>query len=151
MLVIWKLLFGGASSSSLALDLGLLAGRLWVGIPMAFIWGAAKIPPAPGFITTVGNLGFPMPTLFAWCAALSEVVGGAMIALGLMTRPASLLLGFTMFVAAFMQKADESFWDPSRLNPTHYLVFCIVLLLTGAGRLSVDQVLRPKPDGRGLR
>lgn len=143
MTLLWRLLFSGARSTSLKLDLALLVVRLWVGIPMAAIWGAAKLPPAPGFVTNVGNLGFPLPTFFAWCAALSEVVGGGLLVLGVMTRPAAFFLGFTMFVASFLQKANEGFWEPSRLNPTHYLVFCVVLLLAGAGRLSVDQVLRP--------
>lgn len=151
MTLLWKIIFGGIKSSSLPLDFALLIARLWVGIPMAFVWGIGKLPPPPGFVSNVGSLGFPMPTFFAWCAALSEIVGGALLILGVMTRPAALFLGFTMFVAAFMAKADLSFFDPGRLNPTHFLVFCTLLLLTGAGRLSIDQILRPKPDGKGLR
>ena len=151
MLLFWKILFGGIRSSSVWLDLALLIARLWVGIPMAFVFGIGKLPPPSGFVSSVADLGFPMPSFFAWCAALAEIVGGGLLILGVMTRPAALFLGFTMFVAAFMAKADLSFFDPGRMNPTHFLVFCVLLLLTGAGRLSVDQILRPKPDGKGLR
>lgn len=145
----WKILFGGGKTS-LGVDVGLLLLRLWVGLPMAFVYGRAKLPPSPGFISGVGDMGFPMPTLFAWCAAMSEFLGGVLIALGLMTRPAAAALAFTMFIAVFKMKGDLGYWEPDRMNPTHYLVGCLVLLLAGAGRLSCDTVLRPKGRDRGM-
>lgn len=150
--MISKVVFGGSRSKAVGIDVGLLVLRLWVGLPMALVWGPSKIPPAPGFVEAVGKLGFPMPTFFAWCAGMSEVMGGALLVMGLMTRPAALFLGFTMFVAAFWQKAGMEFFSADRLNPTHFLVMCIVLLITGAGRMSADQALRPKAEiGMGGR
>ena len=47
-----------------------------------------------------GSLGIPMPELMAWVAALTEVVGGVLLLIGLAVRVVSLPLMFTMFVAA---------------------------------------------------
>jgi len=146
-----KMVFSGARTHALAVDTAILLARLWVGLAMALVYGTQKLPPQVGFIEVVGKLGFPAPTFFAWCAALSEVVGGAMIALGVMTRPAAAMLGFTMFVAAFLQKSGLEFFSPDRLNPTHYLIFCLAILLTGGGRISLDHLLRPRTDARLIR
>lgn len=145
---VWKILHGG-SRTSLGTDLALLLVRLWVGLPMALVFGRGKLPPPPTFTSAVADMGFPVPTLFAWAAVLAEVIGGALVAIGLMTRPAAFFLAFTMAVAAFQAKGDLSFFDPGRLNPTHFMVLSLVLLFAGSGRLAVDPLLRPK-DHRPL-
>ena len=64
------------------------------------------------------EMGFPMPLVFAWIAALTEVVGGLFIATGLFTRVAALFAGFTMFVAAFVAHKFVQGTSPSRASPT---------------------------------
>lgn len=74
-------------------DLGLFIVRAFAGIAMALGHGWGKLVheghfgPTPEFIGSVENLGLPMPVVFAWGAALSELVGGVLIAIGLLTRP----------------------------------------------------------------
>ena len=81
--------------------LGLLGVRLFAGCTMAFAHGVNKIPPTEMFISYVDRIGLPSAFLFAWLAGLSEFVGGILVALGLLSRPASMMLMITMFVAAF--------------------------------------------------
>lgn len=123
-------------------DLGLLIFRLYVGFSMALAFGMAKLPPPEQMITGVEALGFPMPYFFAWCAALSEFLGGILIAVGLYTRYAALFLGFTMSVAAFMAHANDPF--NVKALPLMFLVSCILLIFTGAGRFSLDSIVRKR-------
>jgi putative oxidoreductase len=110
------------------------------------------------FIEGVGNLGFPYPTVFAWAATLSELVGGFLIALGLLTRVAAGFAAFTMFVATFLrhklahqtlaffgvspvsEEVLESWGNPERAAV--YLLIFVALTLVGGGRFSLDRLAR---------
>jgi putative oxidoreductase len=60
-----------------------------------------------GFIETVGGkVGLPFPAFFAWSAALVELAGGLLIALGLFTRPAAALEAMVMVGALVRHRAD---------------------------------------------
>ena len=88
-------------------DIALLVLRL-SGFGLAFAHGWQKVSRlASGnggpFIDGVEALGFPMPMVFAWAAALAEFVGGLCIALGIGTRIVASFAAFTMFVAAFFR------------------------------------------------
>ena len=84
----------------------------------------------------VASLGFPMPVVFAWAAALSEFGGGILIVIGFLTRPAAFLVFATMSVAAFMVHAA----DPLSVKELAlaYWVISGALILTGAGKISLD-------------
>lgn len=88
----------------------------------------------------VAQLGFPLPELFAWAAALSEFLGGLCIVLGLGTRIAAAFVLVTMSVAAFLQHAA----DPFRVKELAlaYWTMAGTLLPTGAGALSLDALIR---------
>ena len=82
--------------------------RVLAGLGLAFGHGWGKISSlvtggGDRFIAGVGALGFPLPGVFAWAAALSEIAGGLLLALGLGTRIAASFAAFTMFVAAFFR------------------------------------------------
>ena len=104
-----KLLFSGTVINSFAANIGLAGLRIFTGLSMAFAHGVGKIPPSEGFTKGIADMGFPAPNWFAWAAGLSEFGGGILIALGIMTRPASFFLGVTMFVAAFIRHAADLF------------------------------------------
>ncbi len=123
-------------------DLGLLLFRLFMGLAIAFAHGLGKLPPSEQLISGVESMGFPLPVLFAWAAALSEFLGGVLIASGFFTRYAALFLGFTMGVAAFVQHAADAF--KSKELALFYMAGCILLLFTGAGRFSLDRIIRKK-------
>ena len=121
-------------------DLGLLLFRVFIGAAMAFAHGLGKLPPSEQLIQGVAGMGFPQPELFAWAAALSEFAGGVLIVIGLLTRPAALFLGFTMFVAAFAAHADDPF--QKKEMALLYLFSCVLLLFSGAGKYSADRLIR---------
>ncbi len=71
--------------------------------------------------------------------ALAEVGGSLLILVGAATRLAVLPLIVTMLVAAFVAHADDPFGKKEL--PLLYLFIYTVLLLTGAGKYSVDGLL----------
>lgn len=121
-------------------DFGLLVFRLVVGLTMGLTHGLGKVPPSEQLIAGVAALGFPAATVFAWCAALSELVGGLLLAAGFYTRAASFFLGFTMSVAFFRVHAA----DPLQIKELAllYLTSCTLLFFQGAGRFSLDRWFR---------
>lgn len=129
-------------------EIGSLLIRLHFGF--AIFWGAgiSKFPLSNWFAGQVAELGFPMPTLFAWLAAMSEVAGGVLLVLGLCTRPAALFLSFTLAVAAFR------FHGLTPLVSQHitqlYLWGFVFFLFAGSGRLSLDGLLRRKDRAAGI-
>ena len=133
-------LFGGDGGGSATADLGLLLLRVFAGLSLALAHGLGKIPPSERFIGGVAEMGFPLPIVFGWAAALSEFVGGILVALGLFTRPAAFFIAVTMAVAAFIRQAGNPF---SELElALLYGIVAVTLLLVGAGRYSVDRHLQ---------
>jgi putative oxidoreductase len=132
-------LFGSEANSELT-DIGLLILRVFSGLALALAHGWGKIPPSPGFVGMIGGMGMPAPELFAWLAAIAEFGGGLLIAVGLLTRPASLLVvGHFVFVV-LLAHAGDPFGD--RELPLFFLVTALLFLLSGAGRYSIDAVLK---------
>ena len=143
-----NLLFGGAGSTRVG-DIGILLLRLsgaliCLGHGWSKMFGPNRFGPPQQFIDSIGNMAFPAPTLFAWSAALAEFLGGALIALGLLTRPAALALSFNMIVAAFGAHYDDPFFSqggPSKEFALVYATTFLPLIFLGAGRYSADRLL----------
>ncbi|MEL6615817.1 MAG: DoxX family protein [Bacteroidota bacterium] len=139
-----RTLLFASSENERSTDIGLLVLRVSTGFAMAIAHGWGKIPPSEGFIAKTGDLGFPLPEVFAWAAGLSEFAGGLLIALGLLTRPAAAALLFTMGVAFFGAHAGDPFGD--REMAFLYGMISLALMATGAGRYSLDALLgRQRP------
>lgn len=88
----------------------------------------------------------PLPGIIV-VAGVIELVTGALIALGLFTRPAAFLASGTMAAAYFMGHAPQSFWPIVNQGETA-IMFCFVffyLVFAGPGSWSLDAVIR----GRG--
>ncbi len=143
---IHHVLIGGAGGTDAVADAGLLVLRSLAGLSLALAHGLGKIPPSPGFVEATAGLGFPAPGLFAWAAGLAEFGGGLCLAVGLLTRPAAFFVLFTMGVAFFLQHGA----DPFAVKELA-LVFgavALALLFTGAGRFSLDALLRNRARHR---
>jgi putative oxidoreductase len=123
-------------------DFGLLLMRLVFGLSLAFGHGQQKLPPSDQFVSAVERMGFPMPTVFAWAASLSEFVGGLLIAAGLLTRPAALFAGITMAVAAFVAGAGNPF-DKNE-KAILFLAAAAGLFFMGSGRYGLDSLAARK-------
>lgn len=134
-----SLLFGSGDTSRLV-DVGLLILRVGFGLALAFAHGLSKIPPSEGFVGATAALGFPLPTLFAWAAGLSEFVGGLLLAVGLLTRPAGVFIAITLGVAGFVQHAGDPFGD--RELALAYFAVGVAFAVMGAGRYSADAAIR---------
>lgn len=94
------------------------------------------------FAESLAKMGYPAPTLFAWLVMLTELVGGILIALGLLTRPAALaLLGF-MAVAVMTHFARGFFWTAGGFEyPLMWGVAALFFLIRGGGPYSVDRAI----------
>ena len=135
-----RLLISGAKFESGIAQIGLTLLRVATGLGMALGHGINKVPPSEGFVTSVENLGFPAPVLFAWAAGLSELAGGVLLALGLLTRPAALSVAFTMAIAFFLVHANDPF--QAKEMAFLYGFATITFLFVGSGRYGVDHLLR---------
>jgi putative oxidoreductase len=79
-----------------------------------------------------------------WFAGVLELFGGALILLGLFTRPVAFLLAGQMAVAYFQSHAPRSFF-PVLNGGEHTVLFCFVFLYlfaAGAGPASLDAAWR---------
>jgi putative oxidoreductase len=87
-----------------------------------------------GFIKSVTNMGFAR--WMAYFAAWSELAGGALVGVGLLTRPAALACAAVMAVAAFKVQLHAG------LDGMSLALLCLAgsvsVLLSGPGRLSLD-------------
>jgi putative oxidoreductase len=73
-------------------------------------------------------------------AGILELVGGALIVIGLLTRPVAFVLAGEMAVAYFMAHLPNGFW-PIENNGEPAALFCFIFLFlafNGAGPWSVD-------------
>jgi putative oxidoreductase len=120
-------------------DLALLLVRVWAGVVMAASHGLGKVSDLSGFIPKVASKGIPLASVLAPAAALSEFLGGLLLALGLFTRVSAAFMLTTMLVAGFVVHAADPFMK-KELAFT-YATLLAGVLLAGPGRFSLDQWL----------
>lgn len=148
------ILFGGAGAATRFGDIGLLVLRAGTGLLMAYAHGFSKVYSNGSvgvpdqLVSGVKAMGFPAPTAFAWMAALTEFIGGILLALGLMTRPVALALTFNMAVAAFVAHGSDPL--AKKEMALLYLMAFQLFVFTGAGRFSIDRFLRKSGSARGF-
>ena len=112
--------------------------RIVVGLSL-FQFGVAKIFKFP-LVAPFDKV--QMFSLF-WDAAVIEIVGGALVAVGLFTRIAAFICSGEMAVAYFMFHAPKSFW-PAVNQGDAAILFCFLFLylaFAGAGAWSIDAAL----------
>ncbi len=101
-------------------------------------FGTAKLFAFPAAVMPGGGTA-PLASL-PGVAGVLEAFGGALLLVGLFTRPVAFLVSGEMAVAYFMGHAPQGFWPV--LNQGHPAVlFCFIWLYTssaGPGPLSVD-------------
>lgn len=139
MPVVQSFLFGAVSRDRPA-DIGLLVLRVVTGLSLALAHGLGKLPPSPGFVQMVGGMGFPLPELFAWGATIAELGGGLLLAAGLLTRPAALLIVINMAVVVLFAHPGGGFSE--RELGLLYGLIALTFAILGAGRYSLDAALR---------
>lgn len=142
MKLIHSVLFGDhhSAASRLPAGIALTLSRVFFGLSISLAHGLAKTPPSETFIGMVDNLGFPLPPVAAWAAALSEMVGGILLALGLLTRPAAFFIIATMLLAAFVVHGSDPF--AKKELALLYTAGILPFLVMGGGRFSLDRFFR---------
>ena len=129
------------------LQAGWLVLRVGIGISI-FLHGLPKITGGVEAWTMVGstmsNFGIDSGHAFwGFIGAFSETVGGILFALGLLFRPAALLLTGTMVVALITHlAAGDDFMAYG--HALDLLIVFAASVLIGAGRYSIDNKVFPK-------
>jgi putative oxidoreductase len=136
-------------SSALLTQIALLLGRIAIGVCFVVhalgklgIVGKGNMQ---GFVAWLKSLGVPYAEVQARIAMLSELVGGSLLALGLFTRPACVVLIATMIVAGRIGHKGAGYLitnePPGAEYTINLAVVCGMFLLMGPGLFSLDQVL----------
>ncbi len=129
-------------------EFGLLVIRTTLGLTL-FYFGLSKFLGGQHVLAQIGKSiegigisapdGTPMPLFFGIIAALTEMIGGLLLTLGLLFRPTSALLIFMMAVATISKytqtDGDFSAWA----HPFTYTLVLLGLLFTGPGQLSMQR------------
>lgn len=124
-------------------DLGLLLLRVGVGLSMILFHGWGKLTGGPErwerIGANMGNLGIDFaPMFWGLMAAVSETFCSALLALGVLFRPAAALLAFTMIVASLRHLSlpagePNSGWSGAS-HALELLAVYVALLLIGPGK-----------------
>jgi len=121
--------------------LGLLVLRVGIGIafvihgfPKVFMGGAVGL--SKGLAAT----GIPGGVVAAYLAGSAEFFGGIALILGILTRPTTAVLAFTMLVALIfhLNKGDKFI---AYSHAVESGILFLSLLITGPGKFSLDYLL----------
>lgn len=110
-------------------------------MPAMMKWGNIN-----GIIEWFDGMGIPMPTLNAYLAATTEMAAVILLPLGLATRIISIPLMFTMVVAIVTVHWGNGFnaGDNGFEIPLYYMLMLFVLLINGAGKISLDHLIKKR-------
>lgn len=134
------------------LDLGLLIVRIGFGLGFFWYHGLPKLTGGPERWAGVGGamdslgIGF-VPVWFGLAAAIAEGVGGLLIALGLLFRPAAAAI-FIVMVVATVNHMVTGVGTPAHSFKNAWLF--VGLFLIGPGKYSLDQLLADRARGDRL-
>ena len=120
-------------------------------IVAAFLFIAPGTTILFAFPTGMPRGGTAVPFTQVWFGGVLEAFGGALLLVGLFTRPVAFLLAGEMAVAYFQFHAPRGFW-PILNDGTPAVLFCFVWLYlsaAGGGPWSLDawRARRRRPGG----
>lgn len=125
-------------------SLGSLALRIGVGVAFALHgWEKWQNGPA-GVAGFLGSLGIPAPEILVWPLIVTELVGGVLVVLGLLTRFWSVGMMIDVGTAMFTAHAGQPIYggDGGTREVVFILFFsAMALALYGPGRVSLDRLL----------
>lgn len=96
------------------------------------------------------SLGVPLPEVSAWGVAILELVGGAFLIVGLLSRIVALLFVFLMIGSTLFAKIDVGLIAPQGGGAGAELDLALlacaaVVLFAGPGALALDHALKIEP------
>jgi putative oxidoreductase len=140
---------GFRSKAETLQDYLLLFIRLFWGIQFVMA-GYNKWVGFPGTIKFIAGLGIPYPEVGAALITGTEVIAGALIVIGFLSRLASIPLIIAMVVAyatVHVESLKIIFSHPTAFTkeePFNFLLMALFVLAFGPGRFSVDGLLFKK-------
>jgi putative oxidoreductase len=128
-------ILGLSSIASRLVDFAPLVARLIVGIIMATHgWQKLSGGPANFGETFLANVGVPLPIFMAYVVTFTELIGGILLILGLLSRLAALALTIDLVMAMLLVSGLAEL----ELSLTAGF---LVVLLAGPGKFSLDYAL----------
>jgi len=123
-------------------NLGILILRVFIGAALMTHGVPKMFGGLEGFTGYVASLGVPAPQLMAFLAAFAESFGALFLLLGLLTRPAALMILINMAVATLGAHKGQ----PFAKQELAWLYFfpALLFLLKGAGTWSLDRFISRK-------
>ena len=139
----------------MSIAFGLLVLRLVIGLTVA-AHGAQKVfgwwggTGMAAWTTGMTRMRIRPALLWAWVSALSELLGGLAVAIGLLSPLGSFGIVAAMAVAIALVHWPNGFWNGKRGYEFNLALVgaAVALALTGPGRYSLDEVLHihlPEP------
>jgi DoxX. len=131
------------------IDPGLLLLRA-AGFLLAFTFGIQKIGwyvtafhagkplSSIGLTPLIAHVGFPLPMILALWITLNESIGAFFVGMGFLTRYAAASLALGMVGALYTSVRLGEDW----LRAALYLIIFAGLSFTGAGKFSIDRLLK---------
>jgi putative oxidoreductase len=120
-----------------------LAARV-VGGGVFVAFGVGKFTQHASEVASFEDYGLPAPDAFVYAIGVVEVVGGLLLVLGFLTRPAALVLAGDMVAAIIVSGIALGEVVSLTVAPAE-LAVCLYLLWTGPGMLALDHVFMPGP------
>jgi len=106
------------------------------GVFVAF--GVGKFAQHASEVASFEEYGLPAPGAFVYAIGVVEVVGGLLLVLGFLTRPAALVLAGDMVAAIVLSGIALGEVVSLTVAPAELLI-CLYLLWTGPGMLALDR------------
>lgn len=138
-----------AARASRLLDT-LHAGR-WLGplvlrVVFGYFWletGLAKVQHVDGFAERFAGWGIPFPVFSATLSAWTDLVGGALLIVGLLTRVVCVPMIVNMAVALILVVSRDlaGLDDYVETSELTYILIFFWLLMAGPGKASLDTLL----------
>lgn len=129
-----------------ALHAGSWLGPLVMRVVFGYFWletGLAKVQHVDGFAERFAGWGIPFPLFSATLSAWTDLVGGALLILGLLTRVVcvpmivNMVVALVLVVSRDLTGLDE-YVETSELT---YILIFFWLLMAGPGKASLDTLL----------
>jgi putative oxidoreductase len=131
---------GSRATTALLVRLG--AGAVFV------VFGAGKFTSHASEVASFRTYGLPSPDAFVSVIGVVELVGGALLIVGLATRPAALVLAGDMVGAVIVSGLGQGELISLTLAPAQ-LAGMLVLLWSGPGPWALDSRLIPRRSSAG--
>src|SRR5918912_2780991 len=142
----------GLSLPTQLTDAALLVVRLIVGIIiLAHGWQKLAVIGPASFGQGLAQNGVPLPIFMGYLVTFTEVLGGILLVVGLLSRLAALALTIDLVVAIFLVKINVGLIAPQGSGAGAELDLALiagflVVLLAGPGKLSLDYLLGLEGD-----